>query len=251
MSADGQFPVRVGQMFREGFSGYLRAIVPLTAAGMLTLSAFYVVVALPAQAIEDGETLVDVAIEAIVLLLGLTAVGTVAYPWYSYALDAARQEDVDIGRPFRQMDLFLTQAVASLWFWAGVGLGLRYLLGIPAIFVLMLYAFHGYFIADRQTDSGLKALGLSVRLTEGRRIALLALATLLGLFTLLGAIPLGIPDANGEPIVSPLTISLSVIGLAVTTSITLVGGAVLYENLRDNLQSSAESNPGRPVRRRK
>lgn len=250
MSANGAFPVRVGEMFKEAFAGYFRNIVPLTAAGLVTLATFYVVVALPARAIDPPTSLVDYVVEMLVLILALTVVGAVAYPWYSYALDAARAGGVRLGRPFQEMELFMTQAVASLWFWAGVGLGLRYLFGIPAIFVGLLYCFHGFFIADRKTDSGLKALGLSVRLTEGRRVALLGLGTLLGMLTLLGALPLGIPDEAGEPIVSPLTVSLSVVGLAITTSITLVAGAVLYLKLQEQTPISVEARtPRKPPQR--
>ncbi len=239
------FPVGLGELFRRAFSGYFKSVVPVSAAGLVTLVSFYLLVALPAQAIDSQASLVDLVVESIVLVVGLAAVGTVAYPWYSYALDAAAGDGIRLGRPFEKLDLFMAQAVASFWFWAGVGLGFRYLAGIPAIIAVLLYAFHGYFIADRRTDSGLKALGLSVRLTQGRRIGLFGIGALLLLFTMIGGLPLGTPDANGDPIVNPFTIAAAVVGLTVTTSITLVAGAVLYLELQaqDDVSVLASSRP--------
>ncbi len=231
-TSSGAFPIGPGRLFREAFAGYIRGVVPISVAGLVTLVTFYLAVALPAQSLENDGTLIGRAVEVIILILGLSVVGTMAYPWYSYVLDAVDGVGIRLRRPFEQPGLFMAQAVSSFWFWAGVGLGFRYLAGIPSIFVVLLYCFHGYFIADRRTDSGLKALGLSVRMTQGRRMSLFALGALLLLFTMMGALALGWPDANGDPIVSPLTISLAVLGLTITSSVTLVAGAVLYRHLQ-------------------
>jgi hypothetical protein len=218
-------------LFREGFRGYGKCLVPVSLAGFATLMVFYLTVALPAESLGDQSRFVA----TMAFAAGLILTGTVAYPWYSYALDAADHGKVDLARPFQQPKRFYYQAVASFWFWAGVALGFRYLLGIPAIAVVIMYAFHGYLIADRKVSGGLKALGVSVRLGQGNRVVLFALMALFGLFSMLGALSLGMRDAADEPLINPLTVSLAVIGLTITTSITLVAGAAAYRHLVEQL----------------
>lgn len=231
MSKPEPFPVRPGTLFKEGFSGYFRNVVPITAAALLTLVVFYVAVALPASQLRDDSRWV----RGLALAGGLILTGTTAYPWYSYALDAGDGIAVRWRRPFEKPELFLQQAVSSFWFWAGVALGFQYLFATPAIFVVILYAFHGYLIADRRSESGMKALGTSVRLGEGSRIILFGLTALFGFFSFFGAIPLGIQGDDGEPLVNIFTVSAAVVGLAITTSVTLVAGGRIYRILLDRL----------------
>ncbi len=237
MTKPEPFPVRPGTLFKEGFRGYFRNIVPLTAAALLTLTVFYLVVALPASELSDSSKWV----RGLAFASGLIFTGTTAYPWYSYALDAGDGIPVRWKRPFEKPELFLQQAVSSFWFWAGVALGFQYLFATPAIFVVILYAFHGYLIADRRSTSGMKALGTSVRMGEGSRIILFGLFALFGFFSLLGAIPLGIQGDDGEPLVNIFTVSLAVIGLAITTSVTLVAGGRIYRILLDRLTNREKS----------
>ncbi len=211
-------------MFTRGFRGFAQNALPLVATGLVTL-VVYGAFRWPAQQLfNDDKVYQSIAVD----LVGLILAGTIAYPWYSYALDSARGEKADLARPFANRRLFFAQFVSSFWFWAGVLLGVRYLAGLPSIFVILLYAFHGYVIADGKAKSGLVALGTSVRLGQGRRIALFALGTLLVIFNLFGAISLGF-EVN--PSLDPLMIGIAVVGLAVTTSVTLVCGAVLYDAL--------------------
>ena len=111
-------------------------------------------------------------------------------------------------------------------FWAAFLLGLRYLAGIPSIFATLFYGFYGYVVADRAAKGGLRALGTSVRLGTKRRVALFAILALFAVFNLLAAIPLGYD-------VSLLTVVLTLALLTVTASITLVGGACLYDALTE------------------
>ncbi len=67
-----------------------------------------------------------------------------------------------------------------------------------------------------------------LRLGERRRIGLFAIGGMLFVFNILGASGL----AAG---LNPLGYSLAVVGLSVTTSITLVSGAAIYRVLQEKL----------------
>lgn len=230
-----QFPVQLGPTFRDAVKAYIGSIVPLTVASLATLGV-YTVFRIPAQSLfEDGRVFASIGVD----LIGLILAGSVAMPWYKFSLDAVDGKPIDMRIALIDLKLYLYQAVAGFWFWAGVLLGLRYLFGIPSIFVALLYAFHGFVIADGQARSGLLALGHSVRITEGRRLGLFAIAGLLLVFNLFGAIAVGF-DIN------PLTIGLAVLGLAVTTSISMVFGAILYRAFTKDMKW-----PKPPTRRRK
>lgn len=215
------FGIRIGTMFRTGITGFIANAIPILLAGTVTVGA-YLAFRLPAQvAADDGRLLVSLGLD----LVGLVTASVVAYPWFSYALTAARGDSVEFAEPFRDYDRFTTQAVASFWFWAGFLLGLRYLFGIPSILALLFYAFYGYVVADGVTRSGLKALGHSARIGEGKRVGLFAIGGLLFIFNLFGVIAIGFA-------VNPLTIVLAFVGFVVTASITLVAGGAVYEALR-------------------
>lgn len=218
------FPLAISAMFRRGFVGYVRNVVPLTVASAATLAVLGVF-RVPAQmAMNDGRELQAIAID----LVGLVLAGTVSLPWFAYALDAARGRPIDLAGPFRDGILFVAQFVCAFWFWAAFMLGLRYLAGIPSIFAALFYGFYGYVVADRAANGGLRALGTSVRLGNRRRVALFAILALFIVFNLLAAIPLGFQ-------VTPFTIVLSIAAFTVTSSITVVSGACLYDVLFDRL----------------
>lgn len=222
--SEGQqtFGVGIGEAFAAGIRGYVRNLVPLTAAGAATLAVF-LGFRFPAQAAVDSGAL----LRSLVLdLVGLVAAAVVAYPWFSYALDADRGVPIDIWKPFAQPSGFAVQAVASFWFWAGLLLGLRYLYGIPSIIALLFYAFYGFVVADHQAQSGLRALGTSARLGEGRRVGLFAVAALLIVFNMFGAIAVGFGS-------NALTWILTFAGLLITTNISMVIGARIYRVFRN------------------
>lgn len=214
------FGISIGSIFRAGIVGYFKHIGPLTAAALATL-ATYAVFRIPAQiALNDDFLVRSIALD----LVGLVLAGVVAYPWYSFALDVADEKPIDVGKPFRSYSWVSKQLIASIFFWAGVLLGLRYLFGLPSIVIAIFYAFYGYALADG-AKNGLVALGTSVAVGDGKRIGLFAIASLFLLFNLFGAVALGF-TVNG------LTIVLAVLGLAVTTSITMVSGAVVFRTLQ-------------------
>ena len=219
-----QFPVRISELFRSGIVGYAKNVVPLTAAGAVTIAVFGVFRFWAQAAINDGRTFQSILFD----LAGLVLAGTIALPWFAYALDAARGEPIDIAGPWRSGTQFAAQLVCAIFFWAAFLLGLRYLAGIPSIFATLFYGFYGYVVADRAAKGGLRALGTSVRLGTKRRVALFAILALFALFNLLAAVPLGYE-------VSLLTVVLTLALLTVTASITLVGGACLYDVLTERL----------------
>lgn len=218
------FPVSIAAMFRQGWAGYTRNIGPLTVGAVATLAVYGVFRILAQQAFNDGQQLASIALDVV----GLVLAGTVALPWYVYALDAARSNPIDLAAAWRG-GRFSAQFVCSFWFWAAFMLGLRYLFGIPSILALLFYGFHGYVVADRAAKGGLRALGTSVRLGHKRRVALFAVLALFIVFNLVAALPLG----SGA---TPLTIVISVALFTVTGSVTLVSGACLYDALYARLE---------------
>ncbi len=236
------FPVSIAEVFTRGFKGYWANIVPLTIGALATLATYAPFRWQGQQLFDDERFFPFMAVE----IVGLILAGTVAYPWYFYALDAARGNKSDLAAPFATPRRFTAQAVSSFWFWAGVLLGVRYLLGLPSIVVLLLYAFHGFVIAAGKSKSGMLALGTSVRLGQGRRFGLFAIGVLLLIFNLFGATGIGF-----EQFAWPVRIGLAIAGLSVTTSVSLVAGAVLFDVLWDELGDDHAPPPEPRARRKK
>lgn len=213
-----RFGIGVGEMLRAGMTGYRANPIPLSIAGVATLGT-YVAFRLPAAAqMRAGHLGVSIGLD----LLGLVAASVVAGPWHRFALAAADGRPVEAtGGWFHTVR---AQTVASIWFWAAVLLGLRYLYGIPSLLAVVFYGLYGFVIADGLAGTGLRALQASARIGEGRRTGLFALAAVLILFNLAGALPLGYA-------VTPVTLILASVGVVVTTNITLVGGARVYRVL--------------------
>ena len=221
------FGISIASIFRTAIVGFVKNPIPLFVAALATL-ATYAAFRIPAQTALNEDLIVrSLAID----LVGLVIAGVVAFPWYSYALDVADGKPIDIRKPFESFWWIKPQLVASIFFWAGVLLGFRYLFGLVSILVVVLYAFSGFVLAEGKQRSGMKALGTSVALGEGKRIGLVAIASLFLLFNMFGAISLGFGAVNA------LTIGLAVLGLAVTTSMTMVGGAVVYRTLQNKEQT--------------
>ena len=222
------FGIRIGELFSGGVRGYRANLGPLTAAAVVTMACF-AVFRYPAQmALNDGRLATSAGLD----LIGLFVGGTVAYPWFSYALDAASGVEIRVLEPFRHGRRFRAQAVGSLWFWAGVLLGFRYLYGLPSIIVIVFYVLYGYVIADGDDRGGLRALGTSVRLGHGRRIGLFSLIALFGLFNMCGALPVGFA-------VNPFTVALTILGLIITTNVTMVAGAHMFYALGEQVEKNS------------
>ena len=219
-----QFPLPISAMFRSGISGYFKNVVPLTSAAAVTIAVFGIFRFWAQAATDDDRVFQSIVFD----LVGLVLAGTIALPWFAYALDAARDKPIDVGGPWRSGKQFAAQFVCAVFFWAAFLLGLRYLAGIPSILAALFYGFYGYVVADRAAKGGLRALGTSVRLGTKRRVALFAILALFGAFNLLAAIPLGYA-------VSVLTVVLTLALLTVTASVTLVGWACLYDVLTERL----------------
>lgn len=231
------FPLKISAMFQSGLRGYVANFVPLTLAGAATL-AVYASLAIPSVVAHNN----DNPLRSLVLNISASILaGTAALPWFTYALNAARGEPIDLRAPFREWSRFLDQFVCSFWFWGSVILGFQYLLTIPSWFVASFYAFFGYVVADRAADGPLRALGTSVRLGDKRRIALLAILALFFFFNFLSLIPLGFG-------VNEATLAVTALTVTMTASITLVAWATLYDVLGDRL---AKNPPLRPPHRKR
>ena len=236
----GAFPIGMTEVLSRGFKGYTANIIPLTIGAIVTMGVYAPFRWYGQQLFDDERFFRFMAVEVV----GLVIAGTIAYPWYFYALDAARGKKSQLAEPFENPRRFAVQAVSSFWFWAGVLLGVRYLLGLPSIVVLLLYAFHGYVIAAGKSKSGLLALGTSVRLGQGRRFGLLAIGVLLLILNFVGAV-----GAGFEQLDLPVRIGLAFIGLCVTTSVSLVVGAVLFDVLWEEMGD--DNAPQQEPRKRK
>ncbi|MDE0067055.1 MAG: hypothetical protein OXN44_09310 [Acidimicrobiaceae bacterium] len=220
------FPLSISEMFRRGLRGYVANVFPLTLAGAATF-AVLAVCTFPVWGVEDDRLRV-LGVSTVGLILASTA----ALPWFSYALNAARNEPVDLSAPFRNWNRFVDQLICSFWFWAAFFLGFQYLRTLfgPVLFFLVavLYAFFGYIVADGRVEGPLRSLGTSVRLSEKRRIALFAILVLFFIFNFVALLPLGYG-------VNPLTGVITLIALVMTASITIVAWACLYDVLDDLL----------------
>lgn len=218
-----EFGIRPAAVFMSGLRGYGSNVVPLTLAALVVLTTYAAFRYPSAQLLDADRVWAARGLD----LAGLFSAGTLAHPWYRYALQAADGEKVIPGLPFATPRRFAYQASASFWFFAAVVLGQQYLGGLPAILAALLYAFYGFVVAESD-DGGLKALGTSVRLGERRRIGLFAIGGMLFVFNLLGASGLAVGA-------TALGYSLTILGLSITTSITLVSGAAIYRVLQEKL----------------
>lgn len=223
MAEQVTFGIGIGEAFKEGFNGWKSNIVPLAVGGVVPLAVTLAFSTWASEFNVDGQVQQDWRWFAL-NFVGWVLAGTLSYPWYMYALRAADGEEINLGEPFETPKRFLHQFVASFWFFAGFLLGIRFFL-LPAIAVLVLYAFYGYLIADSD-KGGTWALGTSVRMGEKRRIGLFGISVLFMIFNFFGLFPgVAVQQMTLRPIVA-------VLGLVVTASITLVSGAHIYRVFR-------------------
>ncbi len=210
-----------------GLRTYRAVFLPGTAMAVAVLGVFGVARATAAAMASEG----DLVVALLVDLLGLLAATVVALPWFRVVLAAARHRPTSMAEAIQPHGLGAMFG-AAFFFWAGVLLGVRYLLGIPSIFVLLWYGLFGYAVADGET-SGMRALGTSVRLGQGRRAIVGAVALVLMLFNLVGALAIGVQQ-------TPVTIAITLVLLAVTTNISMGVGAELYLRLLESVDVPGE-----------
>ena len=215
-------------MISQAITGYRQNAVRLSIWALVTFGTYYLGIIAGQSATTDTA--------ALVFALGGSVLTTVvAYPWFRTALNTVDEEASPLDAT-RLVD----QAVASTFFWAGVLLGAQYLSGIPALVVLVFYAFFGYAVADNPAKGGLKALGWSVHIGTKRRLGVAAMITVLFLINILAFLPygfgLGSVAEGATP--GPVWIALTVMLLIVTSNISMVGGAVVYRTLERTVPES-------------
>ena len=194
------FPMRIGTMMRHGLDGIRREPVALLVGSLLPVIGTLPFQFPAAAAFDDGRTTAGITFTIVGMMVG----GALAYPWCHYALRTAREETIDLAAPFRDWDRFVPMLVASFWFWAGMLLAFQFQIlgGLPALAIVMAYAFFGFVIDERHDQSGLKALGTSVRITEGRRFALLGIVCLYA-FIWIFVVIVGVAIAGGLGLTGP------------------------------------------------
>ena len=245
---DGTFGISIGEVFLSGLRGYFPNAIILTLAALpvFVTMAFAStpwrnfnnelterVNADPTSTLSILEQLQWVGL----LMAAAFPAGIVAAPWFRYALDAADGNKINVMAPLIDGKKWINHGFATFWFWAGIALGMRYsflIPGLPSIVVLLLYSFYGYVIQDGREINGLKALGVSVRLGQGKRLGLFAIAGLLFFFNIFGVVGLGVGLEDGSP--SVLGVILGILGISATGSITVVSGAAIYRVLEGNLK---------------
>lgn len=186
------------------------AIAVLALAGAARLTA--------QQFVDDENLLPAFIIDA----AGLAAATVLALPWFRLMLSAEREEEISLPAPSSLG--WSSMIVASLFFWGGVlfairYLGLLFLIGAPLIVVW--YGLFGFAVADG-TAPGFNALGVSVRLGQGRRWTLGVLALILGFLNFLALLPIGAG-------VNPATVAAAFMLLVVTTNVAMGAGAHMYD----------------------
>lgn len=243
------FGISVGDVFLSGLKGFFSNAPILMAAGAPVFIIFAIASTpwrnfnnmLTDRVNEDLTSTLSI-VEQLqwvgLLLVAAFPAGVASAPWFRYALDVADGQPVNVRAPLIDGGKLINHAFATFWFWAGITLGLRYWFLIPAstsIVVLLLYPFYGYVIASGREINGLKALGVSVRLGQGRRLGLFALAGLFFMFNLFGVVGLGIglDVETGSPTI--MGIVLGLVGITATASATLVSGATIYRVLEGKL----------------
>ncbi len=216
------FGIGIGELFRAGIRAFLDHPLPLLAASSAT---FLTYAGFRYMASQSSSVLAGIGFD----LIGLVLSSVVALPWYRAALDAVDGSRSTPSELVGELRSFRDQFVASLFFWAGVLFGLRYLFGLPSIFVVVMYAFYGFVVSEQTHPGGLRALGKSVLLGQRRRIGIGAIGALLLILNLFGAIALGFEDLG------PATRwALTIAGLLVTTNVSMAIGAVLYRHVQRN-----------------
>jgi len=218
-----EFPIGIGETFRAGWAGYKSNFALVSASGGVV---WLVVV---------GVNLLGIGFENpwtsfFVQLAGVVLASAVALPWYRAALDAVDGQVSSVSRLLRDPDRFLTLVGASIFFWASVLFGLRYLRGLPALIVLVFYAFYGFVVADSNRGVA-KSLGYSILVGQGRRIGVLAIGSILIMVNFLAFLPVGAG-------VTPVTQGMSLVLLVVTSSYSIVCGAAVYRALDKTLEAT-------------
>ena len=208
----------MSELATDSWRGFRANVTSLLVPSVATLGV-YTVALLLIPTIEDPWASFGAAVGALVVAT------TVAYPWFVAALAAVDAEGTS---PGVQVERFSDQLVASLFFWAGVLLGLRYLLGLPAIIVVVFYAFFGYAVADNPRRKALRSLGWSVYLGQGNRMRLIAIGLVLALLNLLAVSPVGLG-------INVATVVVSAGLVLITANLSMVVGARLYRALEEGV----------------
>ncbi len=243
----GTFGISIGEVFLAGLRGYFPNAIILTLAAL----PVFVVMAVASTPFRNFDAQLQERVNADLtstlsiieqlqwvglLMAAAFPAGIVAAPWFRYALDAVDGRAIDVKAPLIDGKKLLNHTFATFWFWAGIALGMRYsflIPGLPSIVVLLLYSFYGYVIADGREINGLKALGVSVRMGQGKRLGLFAIAGLLFFFNIFGIMGFWVGLEDGSP--SILGVVLGILGISATGSVTVVAGAAIYRVLEGNL----------------
>lgn len=221
MEQESPRPGDVPALLVQGFTSYRQNLLPASLAAIPVFAVYGGTLATVAALPEGTSAFLELSIT----LVGLVFATVVALPWFRLVLTQQRGP-VPWRTALRSPPLhFSSMLSAAFLFWAGIQLGFRYLVGIPSVFILVWYGLFGFAVADGES-SGPKAIGTSVRIGQGRRPVVATLAVALLFLVFVGGFPVGLE-------INPLTIAGSVLGLTVTSNVSMGAGAALYQRLVD------------------
>ncbi|NND03564.1 MAG: hypothetical protein HKN91_12335 [Acidimicrobiia bacterium] len=214
----------VPRILLRGVDNYKNAFVPASGMAILVLALYGTARVAAQSSVSSNDLGVAFAIDAI----GLVVATVVALPWFRLALRTEWRIEADAQADLSEVK-WRSMVVSALFFWGGMLVLLRYgnVLGVPALVlipVILMLVWYGLFgfAAAAGIAPGLKALGTSVRLGQGRRGTVAAVAISLALLNLLGLSPIG----SG---VNPATIAATILLLTVTTNVSMGAGAHLFD----------------------
>ena len=207
MTQPPSHPLDIGEAFRAGWRGFVANIGPLI------LVALVVWVVTGALNVWGRQTTGVVQV-----LLGLASffvAQVVAIVWIALALNIIDRREITSDTLLPSGSTLLFYIVASFLFSVMVAIGLV-LLVIPGLIIAVMFGLYGWALVDKGLDP-IEALRHSSRITQGHRWQLV------GFF--LAALALNI-----------LGVVLLVVGVLVTSAVTLIAAGHVYRQLDGSLQ---------------
>lgn len=200
----------IAEAFRAGWRGFVANIVPLIVVALVV----WVVTGAVNLWANQTAGLAQFLWGLVSFFLGQI----VAIAWIALALAIIDGREITTDTLLPRGGTLISYIIASLLFSLMVGIGLV-LLVIPGIIVAVVFGLYGWALVDKGLDP-IEALRQSSRITSGNRWQLFAFVV--------AAIALNI-----------VGVLLLVIGVLVTSAVTLIAAAHVYRQLDGSLQPAA------------
>lgn len=197
----------IGEAFRAGWRGFIANIVPLIVVALIV----WVVTGLVNVWANNTGGVAGFFWSVVGFFVG-QVVGIV---WISLALAIIDGREITADTLLPSGGTLLSYIIASLLFSVMFGIGLV-LLVIPGLIVAVIFGLYGWAVVDKSLDP-LEALRHSSRITSGNRWQLFAFILVAIVLNIIGLL-------------------LLIIGVLVTSAVTLIAAAHVYRQLDGTLQ---------------